>query len=203
MRLILIRHAESKHSQNRLIAAGASCPGLTDHGFQQARQLAERLELQHCDLLLSSPVLRAYQTAQILAEKIGKPIEQNSDLRELDPGDAEGLTWPDYDARYGAFDLLAYPTRPIAPNGESWSDFMGRIRATHEQFAQKYQGQTVIAVTHGGFIVASLFAVFDIPRPGTGARLETANTSLTEWRVSENIWTLERFNDTTHLAKPS
>src|SRR5260370_21350680 len=78
MRLILIRHAESKHSQNRLIAAGASCPGLTDHGFQQARQLAEHLEatgeLQRFDLLLSSPVLRAYQTAHILAGTIGRPI---------------------------------------------------------------------------------------------------------------------------------
>src|SRR5258705_12033393 len=128
MRLILIRHAESKHSQNRIIAGGASCTGLTEHGFQQARTLAERLqasgELGQCDVLLSSPVLRAYQTAQILAEKIAKPVERDFDLREVDPGEAEGLTWMDYQARYGDFDLVANPTRPFAPKGESWSDFM-------------------------------------------------------------------------------
>jgi hypothetical protein len=65
--------------------------------------------------------------------------------------------------------------------------------------SERFAGQTVVAVSHAGFVVASLLVAFDIPRPGTGARLEPAHTSLTEWRVADAIWTLVRYNDASHL----
>jgi hypothetical protein len=55
---------------------------------------------------------------------------------------------------------------------------------THQRLADRFAGQTVVAVTHAGFVVASLLVLFDIPRPGTGASLEPSYTSLTEWRLS-------------------
>jgi hypothetical protein len=67
--------------------------------------------------------------------------------------------------------------------------------STRERFA----GQTVVAVSHAGFVVASILVAFDIPRQGTGARLEPALTSLTEWRVADATWTLVRYNDASHL----
>ncbi len=200
MRLILVRHGESQHNVGGFIAGLSGCRGLTGRGLSQARALAERIrktdEWNDCGALLCSPMRRATQTAEILRDAL--PVtkaEADDGLCELHPGKADGLSWDDYCATYGTFDLVAFPTRPFSPGGENWSDFLSRVRATLERLAARFAGQTVVAVTHGGFIVASILVLFDIPRPGTGAHLEPAHLSLTEWNFSEGIWRLARFND--------
>jgi broad specificity phosphatase PhoE len=207
MRLILIRHAASAHTLRGIIAGGSSCPGLTEDGFKQAHLLARHLrtmpEASDCHTVLSSPVLRARQTAEVLARTMEiLPITQDNDLTEVHPGEAEGLSWDAYRSQYGEFDLVAEPTRPFAPHGESWLQFIGRVRATLQRLAETYAGQTVFAVTHAGFIVASVLVVFDIPKPGTGNRgwLEPLHTALTEWNVTPERWTLVRYNDASHLV---
>jgi broad specificity phosphatase PhoE len=206
MRLLLIRHGESEHSRRGMIAGYASCPGLTEHGFQQAQMLADRFratgEVSDCTMLLSSTVLRARQTADVLERKLHLgPIEQDCDLCELHPGAADGLSWDSYREMYGTFDLIEEPTHPFAPGGESWLDFLGRVRAILERLATRFDGQTVLAVTHAGFIVASLMVLFAIPRPGTGARVDPAYTAITEWEFSQATWRLVRLNDAAHLRK--
>lgn len=121
----------------------------------------------------------------------------------MHPGQADGLSWEDYRLCYGAFELQADPDRPFAPGGESWSDFVGRVRATLDRFAERFDGQTVIAVSHAGFIVVSLLDRFCIPPSGPRAQLEPTHTSLTEWRVTNKVWRLERYNDTYHLVGQS
>lgn len=76
--------------------------------------------------------------------------------------------------------------------------FLIRVRGFFDRVAQEFAGETVIAVTHGGFIEASLLEMFGIPRPGTGARLMPLNTGITEWSF-DNAWTLVRYNDISHL----
>lgn len=204
MRLVLVRHGASEHSRRGIIADVHGCAGLTAEGVTQAQRLARRLwatsELDGCAALLSSPVSRARQTAEILAGVLPtRDVVEDQALCELRPGAADGLAWADYRARYGAFDLLAFPDRPFAPGGESWHDFIARVRRTLTRFSEQFAGQTVVAVSHAGFIVASLLVVFDIPRPGTGARFEPLHTSLTEWRVRDTAWELVRYNDAYHL----
>src|SRR5258708_4271916 len=207
MRLILIRHGASVHALRGIIAGGSSCPGLTDEGFKQAHLLAGLFrttpEASDCHTILSSPVLRAYQTADVLARTLEiLPIIQDNDLTEVHPGEAEGLSWDAYRSQYGEFDLVAEPTRPFSPGGESWLQFLGRVRAALQRLAETYAGQTVLAVTHAGFIVASILVMFDIPRSGTGNRgwLDPLHTSLTEWAATPERWTLVRYNDTSHLV---
>jgi broad specificity phosphatase PhoE len=205
MRLILIRHGDSEHALRGIIAGGSSCPGLTDEGFKQVHLLARRLrtmpELSECHTLLSSPVLRAYQTAEVLARLLEiSPIIPDHDLTEIHTGEAEGLTWDAYRSQFGEFDLTASPSRPFAPGGENWLQFIGRVHTTLHRLAETYAGQTVVVVTHAGFIVASLLVLFDIPRPNTRARLELLHTSLTEWQIAAEVWTLTKYNDTTHLG---
>ncbi len=204
MRLILIRHAESEHSRSGIIAGTGGCTGLTPRGIVQAEALAERLrttgELGDCHVLLSSPVRRARQTADIVLRALPvSAVEEDSDLCELHPGAADGLPKEVYEDRYGVFDLTSYPNRPFAPDGESWAEFVERVRATQERLARQYAGRTVIAVSHAGYIVVSLLTLFAIPRPGTGARFDPIHTAITEWRVDLTGWVLERYNDASHL----
>ncbi len=206
MRLILIRHGESDHALRNVIAGRHSCRGLSERGFKQAELLAHRLattgEVSDCQALLCSPVLRARQTAEVLARTLpAGPIEQDCDLCELHPGAADGLSWEAYRATSGAFNPLTSPTRPFAPGAESWVEFVERVHATLERLAKRFAGQTVVAVTHAGFIVASVLVLFDIPRPGTRAHLDPGYTSLNEWRVAQARWQLVRFNDIAHLTE--
>jgi broad specificity phosphatase PhoE len=127
MRLVLIRHGESDQARRGLIAGVSACTGLMERGITQAQQLANLLantgELNDCVALLSSPVLRARQTAEILATALPvRTIEPDCDLCELHPGEADGLSdelsKEEYRSRYGAFDLQTSPDRPFAPGGE-------------------------------------------------------------------------------------
>jgi broad specificity phosphatase PhoE len=180
MRLVLIRHAESEHVVRNLIGGPRSCTGLTERGRQQAERLAQRFhqsgELAGCAALLTSPWPRARQTAEILLPSLLlAAVSEEPNLCELLPGQADGLTWDAYRAQYGAFDMVAEPERPFSPDGESWLAFNGRVRRAMTDPAEQFTSQTVAAVTHGGFIVVSLLALFDIPRPGIGARLRVEN----------------------------
>jgi broad specificity phosphatase PhoE len=205
MRLVLIRHAESKHAVNNIVGGPLGCQGLTLRGREQAGRLAERLrrtgELADCAALLTSPWRRARETAEILLPSLPvTAVSEEPDLCELLPGQADGLTWDAYRAQYGLFELAAEPERPFAPGGESWLEFHGRVQRTMAGLAEQFAGQTIAAVSHSGFIVVSLLVLFDIPRPGTGARFDVGYTSLTRWRTRESVWALETYNEAWHLT---
>lgn len=198
MRLLLIRHGASEHARRRMIADVRACPGLTPEGEDQARRLAARLAATNDpdDVRLTSPVARARDTAAIL----GTSFLPMPDLREILPGEAEGLSFADYADRLGAFDLVAEPNRLFAPDGESWAGFLARVRATLAGLAAAYEGRTVLAVSHAGFIMASMLVLLDIPRPGNTTWLDPDNTGITEWAFGKGQWRLIRFNDTAHLT---
>lgn len=201
MRLILLRHGESKHGIENTIAGKATCKGLTEHGIQQAQQLAQRLKNQRvaCDLLLSTSVKRAHETAAIIGAHLNQPIQINDDLCELFPGDADGLSWTQYQQHYGNFDPKANPDTAFAPNGESWNQFVQRVETSLKNLEQNYEDQDIIAVTHAGFIVVSFILLFEASSFNKRAQINPAYASITEWKVSKGIWELIRFNDTKHL----
>jgi len=205
MRLILIRHGEAHAGLHGVVAGPRGCTGLTAHGRRQAEALRDHMlgsaHLQ-ADVLMASMLPRAIETAQIIAPGLGfDSFAQDCDLCEVHTGEADGLDWSDYTARFGSLDMLAEPDRVFAPGGESWNSFHDRVHRTLERLARDHAGQRVVAVCHAGVIMASVRAIFDIPRPGTGARLQPANTGLTEWEYEPALdrWTLHTFNDASHL----
>jgi broad specificity phosphatase PhoE len=205
MRLILVRHGEAHAGLHGVIAGPRGCAGLTPHGRRQAEALRDHLldsgHLQ-ADVLMASVLPRAIETAQIIAPGLGfDTFSQDCDLCEVHTGEADGLAWADYAARYGPLDMAAEPDRVFAPAGESWNSFNDRVRRTLERLARDHVDQTVVAVCHAGVIMASVRAIFDVPHPGTGARLQPTNTGLTEWEHDPSLdrWTLHTFNDASHL----
>jgi broad specificity phosphatase PhoE len=201
MRLILLRHGESKHGVEHYIGGKAGCKGLTEQGVQQAEQLARRLKNERagCDMLLSTSVKRAQETAAIVAAQLNQPVQVNDDLCELLPGDADGLFWTQYQQQYGEFDLRANPDTPFAPNGESWNQFVDRVETALNTLHQTYKDQHIVAVTHAGFIVVSFLLLFKVSLSGQRAVINPSHASITEWHMANDIWQLVRFNDTSHL----
>lgn len=205
MRLILIRHGDAYAGFDGVVSGPRGCKGLTDLGRSQAAALRSHLAVNgrvRADVLLSSTLPRAVETAQIIAPALGiRRFAQRDDLCEILTGDADGLPWDEYATRYGSFNMEAEPERVFAPGGESWVRFHERVRKLLDDLAAEFVGRTVVAVCHAGVIVASIRLLLAVPHPGTGARLQPSNTGLTEWKREETRrrWILHSFNEQDHL----
>ncbi|HEX4163048.1 MAG TPA: histidine phosphatase family protein [Acidimicrobiales bacterium] len=205
MRLILIRHGDAYAGFDGVVSGPRGCSGLTDLGRTQATALGSHLRATgriRADVLLSSVLPRAIETAQIIAPALGfDDFGQRCDLCEIHTGDADGLTWEDYAARYGSFNMEAEPERVFAPGGESWTSFHQRVARLFDELGAEFEGRTVVAVCHAGVIVASIRVLLSVPQPGTSTRLQPTNTGLTEWEYEETQqrWTLHSFNEQAHL----
>jgi probable phosphoglycerate mutase len=204
VRLILVRHGDAHAGFHGVVGGQTGCIGLTPHGRAQAEALRDHLAESgrvRADVLLASVLPRAIETASIIAPGLRLKISgQECDLCELHTGEADGLSWTEYAARYGSFDMEAEPDRAFAPAGESWNSFHERVQRTLERVARDYESQTVVAVCHAGVIMASMRVLLGIPR-GAGTRLRPTNTGLTEWEHDPSLarWTLHSFNDASHL----
>ena len=207
MRLFLVRHGDAYAGFSGVIGGPVGCPGLTPLGRRQAESLRDHLAESgrvRADVLLSSIIPRAIETADIIAPALGLEIHaRECDLCEIHTGQADGLDWTEYAVRFGSFDMEAEPDRLFAPAGESWNSFHVRVHGMLERVAHDYPDQTVIAVCHAGVIVASLRLLLGISRRSAEAQLRPSNTGLTEWEYDPVLsrWALHSFNEAGHLLR--
>jgi probable phosphoglycerate mutase len=205
MRLILVRHGDAHAGFHGPIAGPTGCAGLTPLGRRQAEALREHLAASgrvRADVLLASVLPRAIETAGIIAPGLGLELAgQDCDLCEFHTGEADGVDWAEYNARYGSFDMEAEPDRLFAPGGDSWNGFHERVSRTLERLAREHEGETVVAVCHAGVVMASMRLLLGILNPATSAHLRPSNTGMTEWEHDSAVdrWVLHAYNETVHL----
>jgi 2,3-bisphosphoglycerate-dependent phosphoglycerate mutase len=203
-RLHLIRHGESVAQVEGYVSGHDTCRGLSPLGRRQAEALRNRLSRSgeiRADVILTSHLRRAIETAEIIAPALGGvDLVQDCDLCELHPGEAEGLSFEEAQERWPG-DPWG-PGMSIAPGGERWDEFETRVAGAIGRYAEAHAGQTIVAVVHGGVIANSFTALVGSPVLLGDVR----NTSLTEWSfrgtpwtVAEPSWHLERHNDAAHL----
>ena len=148
-RFILLRHGQTQHSAEQRFS-GTSDPELTDTGRDQARRAADALRgFGRIDAIVASPQARAQGTARIAAGALGLDVVTEEGLRELDFGDFEGLTRDEAVARdSSAFDEWQSSPNNAPPSGESLTALHRRVSRTREKLQERYEGQTVLVVTH-------------------------------------------------------
>ncbi|MDR3651070.1 MAG: histidine phosphatase family protein [Acidimicrobiales bacterium] len=204
-RVVLIRHGEATCNVEGVVGGRGGCTGLSATGRRQAKALAARLvktgELSGAGAFYSSVLARAIETGGIAARGIGDgtaPVEDCA-LCELHPGEADGLTWDEFRARYGEPDFDADPEAVVAPGGESWSSFVARASGAVARVAAAHRGRLVVIVCHAGVIESTLLAFLPVAAGRGRLGLPTEHTSLTEWEKGEGGWRLVRYNDAAHL----
>ena len=213
-RLVLIRHGESRSTVDQVVGGHEGCTGLSERGRAQAEALRARLEstgeLSDAGVLLTSILPRAIETAEIIAPALGGLVaKQDCDLCEIHPGEADGLPWEEFRARYIPPDTPRSPYKVWSPGGESWATFLARVGTALGEVALRHAGDTVVVVCHGGVIEGS-FAAFGNQPLRRAFDVSIENTSITEWTFTEGIpvrsgladdarWKLVRFNDSAHL----
>ena len=203
-RIVVIRHGEAVSNAEDVIAGHLTCKGLTDHGRLQVEALATRLrrtkELEGAVALYSSILPRAIETAEILSPALGNlEVRETCDLCERHVGEADGMTWREYEARYGVMKPGDDPERDLAPGGESWVSFCDRAEAALYDVMSRHPGQLVVVAAHGGIIGASMVRFLGLSDHGAGLRGHPDNSSITEWAWTGVRWWLVRYNDAGHL----
>jgi probable phosphoglycerate mutase len=152
-RLLLVRHGESVwNAEGRW--QGSADPPLSDAGRAQAAALAEVLRDESIDLVVTSDLDRAHETARIVATALGLPVPLlEAGLRERDVGDISGHTREEIEAKWPGL-LEKWRTGELTkmPGGED--DITPRVSAVIETIAAAPDGSVVLVVTHGGVIGA-------------------------------------------------
>lgn len=210
-RIVLVRHGEAVCNVSGVCGGPVGCEGLTDRGRAQVAVLAARLaetgELAGADVLYSSVLPRAVETAGILAPALraagdGSTVApvQDCGFCELHCGEADGLDWGSFSARFGNPDWDTDPDRLIAPGGESWTGFVRRVSDALDQVADRHPGGLVVVACHAGVVEASLLAKLPVVGglDGTRMKLRTEHASLTTWEVDAGSWKLIGYNDGAH-----
>ncbi len=143
-RILLVRHGQS--TWNALGKwQGRADPPLSPLGQQQAVSAAARIGI--VDAVVASPLVRARQTAEIIAEGIGVgPVDTDDRLIETDAGDWTGLTFHEIRTGWpGWLDQHKWPD-----NFEKEIDIVARMAEALIDIAARYPGASVVAVTHSG-----------------------------------------------------
>ena len=199
LRLVFIRHGSSTWNDERRIQ-GQLDPPLSGKGREQAKRLAERLRGSQVDAFYSSDLLRARETAEAVADCIGRRAELLPELREVALGEWEGLKRDEIVARYPE-EWSRWAERPswdIVPGGEGTTAFEARVGAAIDLLVQRHPTGRVLLVTHGGVIQVALLRV--VGRSSNGLFPFTIdNTSLTVLQGRPERLVVGSVNDTCHL----
>ena len=204
-RFVFVRHGESQVTVDRVVGGPRSCRGLSDLGRRQAERLRDRWERHpesSFDAVYSSAYPRARETAEIVLPALGgAELVIDPDLGEHDPGpDCDGLTYVEFENRFGNPDWEADPYGVTFPGGETIAEFQLRIGAAVRRLCERHPSSTVAVFCHGGVIDTVLRQ--SLRTFGTGSfEIHTRNTSVTEVElVRTGRWRLVRYNDVAHLA---
>jgi probable phosphoglycerate mutase len=202
LKLILVRHGETPLNSEKRLTGQLDVP-LTDIGEQQATAVRERLAGQRIDLLLSSTLIRAQRTAEIIGEAHTLAPQTCNWLDERFCGVLEGLTKAEMKQQYPQAHK-AYKSRhlnlPIDGNGETSQQFYTRVANGLESLARDQAKQpelTVVAASHGGTIREAFNFVFNTQQNGN--HLRCLNCSVSIFHCVADVWSMECWGDTSHL----
>ena len=158
MRLLFARHGESEANIQRIISNRDLPHPLTRTGIAQATAFADRLVDQPVKAIWSSPIVRAQETASIIAERLGLSFTTSPALREFDCGRMEGRrdeeAWVAHHAITQAWDDACDYDCRIEPDGESFNDMKARFLPFVANLPAQavHRAGDILVITHGALL---------------------------------------------------
>lgn len=200
-RLYIVRHAQSQGNQMAFFQGHVDAD-VSENGLLQLEKLKERFKTIDFDIVYTSPLIRAYKTAEAANFYHQKPIIKHNGLIEIDGGCFEGKTWDEIHERFPE-EIDAWENRPwsFAPEGgEPMRHVYDRIWTTMLSIAKENPGRSVVVVTH-----ACAIRNFICRAKGLGLehlpKIEWyRNTSISTVDFDENLSArIVSLNDASHL----
>ncbi|HKC27267.1 MAG TPA: bifunctional RNase H/acid phosphatase [Jatrophihabitans sp.] len=197
-RLVLVRHGATEHSATHRLSGRNELP-LDEVGRAQAAHLAQR-DYGDVTAIVSSPLLRARQTADAIAARLGVPVEVVDEFVETDFGLWEGMTMAEAVATDPDVARRWYSSPDVAPpDGESFAVVGARVEAARDKVLAAHPEGTVVVVTHVTPIKWLVCAALEAPTSALfRLYLDTASVSIVDYYADGNP-SVQLVNDTSHL----
>ena len=198
-RLLLVRHGDTElNSAERYW--GQCDVKLSADGLRQAERLRHRLANEKIGAIYSSDLSRASATAEIIASEHRLEVITCAELREINFGKFEGLTFAEISQLYPELAKLWAERSPSLefPGGESVNDFSKRVGKFMSRLEKHSSGETILVVAHAGALRVLVCRLLGIELQHRWQfRLDLASLSILETYPQGAI--LSRLNDVSHL----
>ena len=203
---VAAEHAEATGLEELEITERDADVPLSPTGVAQAGSLRDWVARQRPDVLLSSPYLRAVQTAELAVAELGLPVRLDERLRDRELGVIDLLTrlgvqrrYPQEAARRARLGAFYY--RP--PGGEAWTDVTLRLRGVLGDLRREHPDRRVLLFAHEAVVFLLRYLIEDLTeaRLAELAAARLHNASVTAWRRVGGRLRLAAFNDVAHLTE--
>ncbi|MGE7602873.1 histidine phosphatase family protein [Peribacillus sp. NPDC097675] len=186
--ICIVRHGETDWNVQGKLQGQTDIP-LNESGKIQARKCGEFLSKDTWDVMISSPLKRAKETAEIIAQLVDSPIILKEEFIEKNFGDAEGMS---ADEREVAFVDKNYP------NQENDEYLRERLLKGLQDIVTEYPDKKVILVAHGAVIHMILRMMSNESIVSKQTKLSNACLSTIKYEL--NSWIITDFNQVNHLS---
>lgn len=190
MKIGLVRHGFTNWNMEWRAQGRTDVP-LNETGLEQARAVAERLSTEEWDLVVSSDLSRAYETAKAIAEKLDIPLMKDARLQEMSFGEIEGTTEKDRIEKWGE------EWKQLDLGFESKEEAMKRSLACVEEFCRSYPDKNILFVSHGATLNQLMRGLLMDPEFDQGLN----NTSVSVFVKESDQWECTLLNCAKHLEE--
>ncbi|WP_258360481.1 alpha-ribazole phosphatase [Moorella sulfitireducens (nom. illeg.)] len=198
-RVYLVRHGETEWNNSGRYQ-GHSDVALSPRGRQQAELLRERLRHIPLDVVYSSDLSRARETAASIAAPHGLGVKVTAGLREINFGAWEGMTHEEIVASFPC-EWEAWrqdPASTIVPGGESFRQVKERVWQAFNGIVRHEKGRRILLVAHGGSLRVLICSVLGLDLTAVW-RFRLDNTGISIVDCYEDEYILVLLNDINHL----
>lgn len=203
--LWLARHGLSTANRDH-IRQGQMEFDLAPEGREQAEALAKRLHREGTDFkaLIASPLRRAADTAEIVGQELGLPVEYDERWSERAAGVAEGRDLRDLSSEI-VYVETPHAHEPLFEGGESKLDLHLRAASALQALLGRPEGAYLI-IAHGGIMSAAIRVALGLAPTGRatepGFAFANGAIAVLAYESERGHWVLERLNDRAHLDLP-
>lgn len=202
--LILVRHGQTEWNRVERFRGRADIP-LNETGLAQADATGRRVAAEwQPAAIYSSPLSRAFKTAEAIAKHYDLPVQIHPGLIDMDYGEWQGLTpdqvkvrWPEiHDAWFN------HPETAHIPGGETLDDLRRRGMAAVDELATRHAGQTIVLAGHTVINRVILLGVLGLGNDHFW-RLRQDNCAINVFEADGGVFTIVSLNETSHLLPDS
>jgi broad specificity phosphatase PhoE len=182
LKLILVRHGETlSNRENRV--QGITDTELSAYGRKQVEKLSESLKNASIEGIVSSPLKRAYETAQGIAQYHNVPIQVERNLQELNHGDFENIAMEELKEKHLPFlkKWFIDPASVVMPQGESLHDVQSRAWGAIEKIINT--SKNILVVSHSMTIMTILCRIRNMDLSfAREVRVDVASKTIVEFK---------------------
>lgn len=202
VRIILVRHGETTWNIEGRYQGQEDTP-LSQRGLQQGQLLAEALKNIPVDLCISSPLQRSYQTCKFCADLHQLPVATDVRLTEINHGLWEGVLATDIAKQYPE-EFALWHTQPNlvqmpGAGGETLEDVRRRVREAFDEYAQKYDGKTMLVAAHDAVNKAIICDLLGLGMEHFW-QIKQDNTCINVLEYNNGTWRLVLLNSVNHMG---